>query len=208
MISGTQFLWLCHYLLIALYLFLIFRFGVVWVRNRHVVGAIHKKGGSMMKLAIESPASNEVFQGMSTLIIGHNISLFFAWNGKVDMNILVISILAMLLAMQTEIIKHYAAIGVANEGGGSSNAGFGAETNGDNGQFDYDEAAFKGGGSGKAESTAYGFDKRHAADTKFWNVVDDPNASEQERRTAFDKILKAQAKRQGKTGRAVAKRKA
>jgi len=67
--------------------------------------------------------------------------------------------------------------------------------------FDFNSSRFRNGGAKSTRQTPYGVDKRHPDDAVFWAFVDDPNASDQERKTALEKILKRQAKRTGKTGR-------
>lgn len=64
--------------------------------------------------------------------------------------------------------------------------------------FDFNSSRFKSGGPESTKEMPYGVDKRHPDDAKFWAYVDDPNASDQERKIAFEKILTAQAKRKGK----------
>ncbi|MCP4184809.1 MAG: hypothetical protein GY761_16075 [Hyphomicrobiales bacterium] len=71
---------------------------------------------------------------------------------------------------------------------------------GNDDEFQYDESTFSGressAGSSAGKSMPYGIDKRHPDDAKLWAVVDDPAASDSERKKAFDTILKNQAMRQ------------
>ena len=74
---------------------------------------------------------------------------------------------------------------------------------------DEDFFSYKGGSDQRSKSASsampYGVDKRHPEDTKLWAKVDDPSASDAERSQAFSRILKNQAKRDGGTGRDVAR---
>ena len=64
-------------------------------------------------------------------------------------------------------------------------------------EFDYDPNAF--GGEKRADDNRppppRGYEKRHPSDVKLWAVVDDPAASEQERKTALEIVLRREAKR-------------
>ncbi len=51
----------------------------------------------------------------------------------------------------------------------------------------------------KFQDMPYGVNKRHPDDMKKWAYVDDPAASPQERRTALEKILIAEEKRETKS---------
>ena len=80
----------------------------------------------------------------------------------------------------------------------------------DNGEFDYEEAAFSGGASAQSgeKPSPRGYEQRHPDDAKLWAMVDDPEASDGERQNAYAMILKRQAKRNGGGGggRGVARR--
>ena len=88
----------------------------------------------------------------------------------------------------------------------SRNAGWAGSTH-DDSRFDYDASAFGGSARGSAsrEDPPRGYTDRHPDDAQLWAYVDDPAASDQERRTALDKILKKQARRKGQAGREVAR---
>ena len=64
-------------------------------------------------------------------------------------------------------------------------------------EFAYDPNAF--GREKSAEDTRppppRGYEKRHPSDVKLWAVVDDPAASEQERKTALEVVLRRESKR-------------
>ena len=64
-------------------------------------------------------------------------------------------------------------------------------------EFDYDPNAFGGGkrADDNRPPPPRGYEKRHPSDVKLWAVVDDPAASEQERKTALEVVLRREAKR-------------
>lgn len=76
-------------------------------------------------------------------------------------------------------------------------ANFENEFNRDDQEYDFKESAFKSTPP-PPEPTPRGYDKRHPDDAKLWAYVDDPDASDQERKTALDKIIQRQNKRNGK----------
>ena len=73
----------------------------------------------------------------------------------------------------------------------------------DNDGFDYEESAFSGRRSSAEDpaekSAPRGFEDRHPDDAALWAILDDPSASDGERKNALSAILKRQAKRQANT---------
>ena len=107
---------------------------------------------------------------------------------------------------------------------GTANAGIGGEdkdfnfdkASGFTSQFGFNRSRFNGSHSNHSDDQKqqtrqpekempYGFEKRHPKDAKLWAYVDDSNASDQERKTALNMILKNQAKRQGRTSKEIKK---
>lgn len=68
-----------------------------------------------------------------------------------------------------------------------------------NNDFGFDESIF----STPKKEAPRGFNERHPDDVKLWAYVDDPNASDQEIKTAMDKILARRRKRAGKSNSAL-----
>ena len=88
--------------------------------------------------------------------------------------------------------------------GNTNNAhGFTSAPDDETNDFDYEESAFSRKGSASRSSSAdmpRGVADRHPDDAKLWAIVDDPNATPNERKSALDKVLRKQAKRNGHTG--------
>lgn len=76
---------------------------------------------------------------------------------------------------------------------------------GSDAEFNYERSAFTDK-QASSDNAAYGWDKQHPADAKFWAIVNDPNASEGERENALKAIFKAQRLRKGQAGRELSTR--
>ena len=66
-----------------------------------------------------------------------------------------------------------------------------------NRQRSNDDFSYRKAGSSRAEKKPYGVDKHHPDDIKYWNIVNDPNASESERQFALRRVLRNEGKRRG-----------
>ena len=204
-ISGTDFLWLIHYGLLSLY---------GWTLGCYVF--YRQRFPEIFRFAKENPQhfnsfkiDEDTWQGFYLVMFLHvstyGLYVVQAWP------IWLIGLIVASFAADQHLEKVKPLIDhVKREGRGShasqAQSGFQSQAPDDDDFFRYDGG--NGGSSGKSSSRGsehYGFDKRHPDDAKFWAVVDDPNATDGERRNAFDKILRAQAKRQGKAGRDVAR---
>lgn len=73
--------------------------------------------------------------------------------------------------------------------------------------FEYDPGQFRDKTGGAARNKPaddpkdYGADKRHPDDQKLWNIVNDPSSTENERRTALNKIMAREGKRKSTPNR-------
>lgn len=79
---------------------------------------------------------------------------------------------------------------------------FAADFDAQDDEFSYDETNFKDNKSSSNKSQ-FRSDGRNPEDQKFWNVVDDPEATENERATALKMIMRREATRKGEIGREV-----
>ena len=190
MISFTNFLWLLHYILLCVYVWEI----IVFIRNKRKFGHILKE---LKEQNIDIWAES---LEAAPLEIGIPVAFLhcFVWvmaTDAVPLLLMILSFGSLWLSGVNQFFDYVKKNSQKKEeepapktkqeqfAGSNSDTGYGFDPN----QF----GDFK-----ERKEAPRGFEDRHPDDAKIWAVIDDPNAPPNVRRTAFDKILQRQEKRQ------------
>ncbi len=192
MISFTNFLWLLHYILLALYVFEIFAFIYNKRKFPHVLKELKAKNIDIWGDALGTPA---VQVGMP--VAGLHCFVWVMATDAVPLVLMILSFSAVWISGVNAFFNFVEQNSQKKEekpapkteqeqfSGSDSSAGYGFDPN----QF----GDFK-----ERKEAPRGFEDRHPDDEKLWMFVDDPTGNPNERRAAFEKILRRQAERKAK----------
>ena len=190
MISLTEFMWLLHFCAMALYIWEIVRFIRYRRKYSDIIEGLKKEKFPYWQNALGS----QLVQSSLPWLVLH----WFFFGIAVDaipITLMIFSFAAVWMAAVSEVFDRIEQNSQKKEeepapktkqeqfAGSDSEAGYGFDPN----QF----GDFK-----ERKEAPRGFEDRHPDDAKIWAVIDDPNAPPNVRRTAFDKILQRQEKRQ------------
>lgn len=200
-VTFEQFLWLCHYVLCGFYVLTI-AYGLF---ERFQFAEAYKRTKQFYEETIYTPPDHGIDKMVGALLGGHAFCYGLAIKA-VPVWLILLILVAAYFAKTTADAEP--AVRVAKKEmkaqGNTNNAhGFTSAPDDETNDFDYEESAFSGKGSASRSSTEdlpRGVADRHTDDAKLWAVVDDPSATPSERKSALDKVLRKEAKRNGQTG--------